>query len=84
MLLPLYSFWHFDDFSWGATRVVRGEKTDQGHGDGSGKFDSKRITLKTWQAWEADRKGYRKKKGSSVNVNACTLNVKNINNEQRD
>lgn len=25
-LLPLYSFWRMDDFSWGATRVVVGEK----------------------------------------------------------
>ena len=24
-LLPLYSFWRMDDFSWGATRVVLGE-----------------------------------------------------------
>ena len=24
--LPLYSFWRMDDFSWGATRVVLGEK----------------------------------------------------------
>ena len=24
--LPLYSFWRMDDFSWGATRVVMGEK----------------------------------------------------------
>ena len=24
-LLPLYSFWKMDDFSWGATRVVLGE-----------------------------------------------------------
>jgi chitin synthase len=24
-LLPLYSFWKMDDFSWGATRVVMGE-----------------------------------------------------------
>lgn len=23
--IPLYSFWHFDDFSWGNTRVVVGE-----------------------------------------------------------
>lgn len=23
--LPLYSFWHFDDFSWGNTRLVVGE-----------------------------------------------------------
>ena len=24
-ILPLYSFWHFDDFSWGETRKVEGE-----------------------------------------------------------
>lgn len=24
--LPLYSFWHFDDFGWGSTRIVIGEK----------------------------------------------------------
>ena len=23
--IPLYSFWHMDDFSWGNTRVVVGE-----------------------------------------------------------
>lgn len=23
--LPIYAFWHFDDFSWGNTRVVYGE-----------------------------------------------------------
>ena len=26
LLLPLYSFWKMDDFSWGATRIVMGEK----------------------------------------------------------
>lgn len=25
-LLPVYSFWHMDDFSWGNTRIVVGEK----------------------------------------------------------
>ena len=23
--VPLYAFWHFDDFSWGNTRLVTGE-----------------------------------------------------------
>jgi hypothetical protein len=23
--IPLYSFWHFDDFSWGNTRVIMGD-----------------------------------------------------------
>ncbi|KAI9293914.1 fungal chitin synthase, partial [Neoconidiobolus thromboides FSU 785] len=30
-VLPVYSFWHFDDFSWGATRKIDGP--DNGHGD---------------------------------------------------
>ena len=23
--IPMYAFWHFDDFSWGNTRVVMGD-----------------------------------------------------------
>lgn len=57
MLLPLYSFWHFDDFSWGATRVVVGEKKQEGHGDGEGIFDSKQLIMKTWRDWENERRG---------------------------
>lgn len=26
LVLPIYSFWHFDDFSWGETRKVEGER----------------------------------------------------------
>jgi chitin synthase len=59
MVLPLYSFWHFDDFSWGATRVVVGEKKGDSHGDADGKFDSKRLIMKKWQDWEAERTGQR-------------------------
>jgi chitin synthase len=59
LILPLYSFWHFDDFSWGATRVVVGEKKDKGHGDGEGKFDPSRLIMKKWEDWEAERTGQR-------------------------
>lgn len=59
MILPLYSFWHFDDFSWGATRVVVGEKKGDSHGDAEGKFDSKRLIMKRWEDWEAERTGQR-------------------------
>jgi chitin synthase len=57
MVLPLYSFWHFDDFSWGATRVVVGEKKGESHGDAEGKFDSSRLIMKKWEDWEAERTG---------------------------
>ncbi|KAG2225412.1 hypothetical protein INT45_010048 [Circinella minor] len=58
-VLPLYSFWHFDDFSWGATRVIAGEKKDKGHGDAEGKFDSSRLLMRKWEDWEAERTGQR-------------------------
>ena len=35
-ILPAYSFWHFDDFSWGATRQIEGEKEGESHGDKEG------------------------------------------------
>ncbi|KAI9261705.1 chitin synthase [Sporodiniella umbellata] len=57
LVLPLYSFWHFDDFSWGATRVVVGDLKDKGHGDSEGKFDPTRLTMKKWEDWESDRTG---------------------------
>ncbi|KAG1235193.1 hypothetical protein G6F35_001003 [Rhizopus arrhizus] len=57
--IPVYAFWHFDDFSWGNTRVVLGD-------DGQkkllpadeGKFDPKCIPLKKWsdhenELWES-------------------------------
>ena len=48
-VLPIYSFWKQDDFSWGNTRVVIGEKgnkqvimeTDEG-------FDPRSIPLQRW------------------------------------
>ncbi|KAI9323437.1 chitin synthase-domain-containing protein [Dichotomocladium elegans] len=53
--VPIYSFWHFDDFSWGNTRVVidqGGQKkavgVDEGH------FDPKSIPLKKWSEHESE------------------------------
>ena len=54
-VLPAYAFWHFDDFSWGQTRVVIGEKRD-GHGDKEGEFDSSHIVMKRWAEFERDRR----------------------------
>ncbi|KAI7864899.1 chitin synthase-domain-containing protein [Spinellus fusiger] len=56
-VLPVYSYWHFDDFSWGATRVVVGEKKGSSHGNAEGKFDSSRLIMKKWEDWEAERTG---------------------------
>ncbi|KAI8366234.1 chitin synthase [Blakeslea trispora] len=58
-VLPVYSYWHFDDFSWGATRLVVGEKKGEAHGDAEGQFDSRRLIMKRWEDWEAERTGRR-------------------------
>ncbi|KAJ6617712.1 glycosyltransferase family 2 protein [Mycena sp. CBHHK59/15] len=53
-ILPAYAFWHFDDFSWGETRKVAGDKTDTG--DKDGEFDSTHIVMKRWAEFERERR----------------------------
>ncbi|KAI9355051.1 chitin synthase-domain-containing protein [Zopfochytrium polystomum] len=43
--VPLYAFWHFDDFSWGNTRVVTGEDGKQ---VATADFDPTTIPVKKW------------------------------------
>ncbi|KAJ3030381.1 hypothetical protein HDV00_008961 [Rhizophlyctis rosea] len=82
-LIPIYAFWHFDDFSWGNTRVVRGgggvvERVGDGGAEG-GKFDESCIPLETWEEYQAARsrvsvvhagKYYRKDRRESVLTNS--------------
>ncbi|RGB32277.1 Glycosyltransferase Family 2 protein, partial [Rhizophagus diaphanus] len=52
-ILPVYAFWHFDDFSWGATRKIAGE--DNGHGGNkSDLFERNQIPRKKWVEWKLD------------------------------
>jgi len=48
----MYAFWHFDDFSWGETRIVAGD-TGKGHDHSKkdGEFDTTGIHLKRWVEW---------------------------------
>ncbi|GAA6014187.1 hypothetical protein JCM10207_006126 [Rhodosporidiobolus poonsookiae] len=56
-ILPAYAFLHMDDFSWGQTRMVEGEKKGGGdHSAKEGVFDSSHITMKRWADWERDRR----------------------------
>ncbi|TKY85684.1 hypothetical protein EX895_005224 [Sporisorium graminicola] len=55
-VLPLYAYWHMDDFSWGATRVVQGENKKENHGDADGKFDPSHIVMKRWAEFERERR----------------------------
>ncbi|ORY38111.1 fungal chitin synthase [Rhizoclosmatium globosum] len=56
-VLPTYAFWHFDDFSWGQTRMVHGEvkggDKEGHHGVKSGEevFDPSVVALRTWEEW---------------------------------
>lgn len=50
--LPIYSFWRQDDFSWGETRIVLGEKGKKLVIHDEGEFDPKEIPLKSWYEYE--------------------------------
>lgn len=52
-VLPVYAYWKFDDFSWGDTRAVAGDKGD--HSALEGEFDSSCISMKRWREWERDQ-----------------------------
>ncbi|KAJ1559473.1 Chitin synthase, class 3, partial [Cladochytrium tenue] len=55
-VLPLYAFWHFDDFSWGETRRVMGEVKGHDHSAKEGEFDGSGINMKRWSEWVQVRK----------------------------
>ncbi|KAI9828241.1 MAG: hypothetical protein M1826_006067 [Phylliscum demangeonii] len=52
--LPLYAFWHMDDFSWGNTRVVTGEKGRKIVITDEGKFNPNSIPRKRWEDYQSD------------------------------
>jgi chitin synthase len=52
LVLPSYAFWKFDDFSWGDTRKVEGERKGEGHDMEEGEFDSSKIVMKRWAEFE--------------------------------
>jgi chitin synthase len=50
-ILPVYAYWHFDDFSWGETRRVDGEAKGEDHSEKKGKFDSSQIQMYHFDEW---------------------------------
>ncbi|KAL2130321.1 hypothetical protein VTI74DRAFT_6593 [Chaetomium olivicolor] len=52
--LPLYAFWNMDDFNWGNTRVVAGEKGKKIVISDEGKFDPASIPRKKWEEYQAE------------------------------
>ncbi|KAH8828497.1 glycosyltransferase family 2 protein [Flagelloscypha sp. PMI_526] len=54
-ILPVYAFWHFDDFSWGETRKVEGEGKGGGHDEDDGVNVVGQVPLRRWEDWERSR-----------------------------
>jgi chitin synthase len=54
-ILPLYAFWHFDDFSWGETRKVEGEVKQDDHSGGGPALNGQTLPLRRWEDWERSR-----------------------------
>ncbi|PVU85789.1 hypothetical protein BB560_006902 [Smittium megazygosporum] len=52
--IPIYSFWHFDDFSWGNTRRVVGDKNKKNILTDTEAFDEDLIPKKKWAEYEKD------------------------------
>lgn len=52
--LPLYAFWYMDDFSWGSTRIVTGDKGQKVVVSDEGKFDPSIIPRKRWEEYQAE------------------------------
>ncbi|KAJ2648616.1 hypothetical protein IWW40_003802 [Coemansia sp. RSA 1250] len=53
-ILPIYSFWHMDDFSWGNTRVVVGDGKRKLIVKDDKPFDPDSIPQRRWKEYEAD------------------------------
>lgn len=54
--LPIYSFWHMDDFSWGNTRIVVGEKGNKKivAGTDDEPYDDTMIPLKRFSEYQRE------------------------------
>ena len=71
LILPVYAFWHFDDFSWGNTRVVVGERGGKKHIVDEEPFDPASIPMKKWsdyesEMWEKDSQVSAASKGMTI------------------
>ncbi|KAI9498989.1 chitin synthase-domain-containing protein [Zychaea mexicana] len=65
-LVPLYAFWHFDDFSWGNTRIVLGERGQKkAVGPEEGAFDPSTVPTKRWSEYECEEQHWEKDDMSS-------------------
>ena len=55
-LLPIYAFWHFDNFSWGATRKIKYSSEDYYYSKGYKKLSRYYLVKKYWYQWEYEKR----------------------------
>ncbi|KAI9327398.1 chitin synthase-domain-containing protein [Obelidium mucronatum] len=55
LYIPIYAFWHFDDFTWGNTRVVIEDGQTKEVDADSEPFNPAEIAHQKWTDFEADR-----------------------------
>ncbi|KAG0789455.1 hypothetical protein G6F16_001778 [Rhizopus arrhizus] len=71
--IPLYSFWHFDDFSWGNTRIVVGEQGQKkAVGPDEGTFDPSVIPMKRWSEHEQEMTREEEEELASEETKTCS------------
>ncbi|KAI9159565.1 hypothetical protein H9P43_008905 [Blastocladiella emersonii ATCC 22665] len=71
MYIPLYSFWHFDDFSWGATRRIEGDSGKGGHDGDNELFDPSTIPTAKWD-------DYKRVKRTEASLDATKASMDNL------
>lgn len=81
-VLPVYAYWHFDDFSWGQTRQVAGELRDKGHADkGTGTIEVNAVPLRRWEDWERSRLRKMKRENKRKQDFARAFGTRNFHNQ---
>ncbi|ORX77505.1 fungal chitin synthase [Anaeromyces robustus] len=55
-LLPIYAFWHFDNFSWGATRKIKCSSEEYYYTKGYKKLSRDNLVKKYWYQWEYEKR----------------------------
>lgn len=85
-ILPIYSFWYMDNFSWGNTRVVVGEKDGKQivAVDDAG-FDPASVPMETWKSY-ASRNGIEGAERQIVfdDYYGKINNINGVHNEMQD
>ncbi|RUS18327.1 chitin synthase-domain-containing protein [Endogone sp. FLAS-F59071] len=69
-VLPVYAYWHFDDFSWGQTRLVQGEVKGDDHSRKEGEFDSSQIVMRRFEEWARGGEGEEERDRERMRRNA--------------